>query len=67
MSSPALIADAIERRDQLTAAELSGTEFYLEANGASRVKLSGNVNAMSGEMNGASRLDAEGSRRARWK
>ncbi len=44
---------------RLVASNLSGPEFYLEANGASRVALNGNVNAMSGEMNGASRLDAD--------
>jgi carbon monoxide dehydrogenase subunit G len=44
---------------KLTAGSLSGAEFYLEANGATRAALSGNVNAMSGEMNGASKLDAE--------
>ena len=44
---------------RFVASNLSGPEFYLDANGASRVALNGNVNAMSGEMNGASRLDAE--------
>lgn len=44
---------------RLTATHLSGSEFYLEANGATRATLSGQVNAMSGELNGASRLDAK--------
>ena len=60
MSSPTLVRTQLNGAIRFTAAELSGTEFYLEANGASRVKLSGTVNAMSAEMNGASRLDAEG-------
>lgn len=59
IGSSALTKAQINGAVRLTAAELSGPEFYLEANGATRVKLSGNVNAMSGEMNGASRLDAE--------
>ena len=43
----------------MNATHLAGTEFYLEANGATRATLDGTVNAMSGELNGASRLDAE--------
>lgn len=60
IASPTLTKTTLNGAVRLTAADLSGTEFYLEANGASRIKLSGQVNAMSGEMNGASRLDAEG-------
>ncbi len=59
IASPMLTRTTLNGAVRLTAADLTGTEFYLEANGASRMKLSGNVNAMSGEMNGASRLDAE--------
>ena len=59
LASPALVKTQLNGAVRFTAANLSGTEYYLEANGASRVKLSGTVNAMSGEMNGASRLDAE--------
>lgn len=44
---------------RLVASNLSGPEFYLLGNGATRVALNGNVNAVSGELNGASRLDAE--------
>lgn len=59
VASPVLTKAQLNGAVRLTATDLSGAEFYLEANGATRVKLSGNVNAMSGEMNGASRLDAE--------
>lgn len=44
---------------RFVASNLSGPEFYLQADGATRVALNGNVNAMSAEMNGASRLDAD--------
>ncbi len=44
---------------RLVASNLSGPEFYLEANGATRVALNGTVNAVSAELNGASRLDAD--------
>jgi carbon monoxide dehydrogenase subunit G len=44
---------------RLAAEKLAGPEFYLEANGATRVTLSGTLNAISATMNGASRLNAE--------
>src|SRR5215211_4170107 len=44
---------------RLVASNMSGPEFYLLANGATRVALNGTVNAMSAELNGASRLDAD--------
>lgn len=44
---------------RLVASNLAGPEFFLVANGATRVALNGTVNAMSAEMNGASRLDAD--------
>ncbi|MEP6809515.1 MAG: head GIN domain-containing protein [Chthoniobacterales bacterium] len=59
IASPSLRKVQLNGAVRLTASNLSGPEFYLEANGATRVTLSGNVNAMSGEMNGASRLSAE--------
>jgi carbon monoxide dehydrogenase subunit G len=59
ISSPSITHVTLNGAVKLTAASLSGAEFYLEANGATRTALSGNVNAMSGEMNGASKLDAE--------
>lgn len=59
VSSATLTGAQLNGAVRLVASNLSGPEFYLEANGASRIGLQGNVNAMSGEMNGASRLDAE--------
>ncbi len=59
IASAALQRASLNGAVRLTADKMSGTEFYLEANGATRVNLSGNVNAVSGEMNGASRLDAK--------
>lgn len=59
ISSPALTHATLNGAVRLVASNLSGSEFYLEANGASRIALNGTVNAMQGEMNGASRLDAE--------
>ncbi|HEV3410167.1 MAG TPA: DUF2807 domain-containing protein [Chthoniobacterales bacterium] len=59
ISSPSLTHATLNGAVKLNAASLSGTEFYLEANGASRITLQGNVNALSGEMNGASKLEAE--------
>jgi type IV pilus biogenesis protein CpaD/CtpE len=59
VASPSLTKVTLNGAVRFSASNLSGTEFYLEANGASRVSLNGTVNAMSGEMNGASRLDAE--------
>jgi hypothetical protein len=44
---------------QFVGSRFSGPELYLEANGATKVTFEGNVNALSAEMNGASRLDAE--------
>lgn len=44
---------------RFAATNLSGPEFYLDANGATRVALKGTVDAMSAEMSGASRMDAE--------
>jgi len=59
IASSSLSRTTLNGAVRLVASNLSGPEFYLEANGASRIALNGNVNAMSGEMNGASRLDAE--------
>jgi hypothetical protein len=59
VSSPQLIRTELNGAVRLTASSLSGRELYLEANGASRVTLNGNVNAVQAEMNGASRLEAE--------
>lgn len=59
ISSPQLTHVGLNGAVRLFASRLTGPEFYLEANGATRVNLSGNVNALQAEMNGASRLDAE--------
>ena len=59
ISSAALGRAGLNGAVRLEASDLSGSEFYLEANGATRVMLNSNVNAMSGEMNGASKLMAE--------
>jgi len=60
ISSPALSRVELNGAVKFAASGLSGPEFYLEANGATRVGLDGTVNAMQGELNGASRLDANG-------
>ncbi|MGZ5005089.1 MAG: head GIN domain-containing protein [Chthoniobacterales bacterium] len=60
VSSPLLTHVTLNGATRLTAANLSGAEFYLDANGATKAILTGNVNAMSGELNGASKVDAEG-------
>lgn len=44
---------------RLNASKMSGQDFFLEANGATRVTLDGSVNGLTASMNGASRLDAE--------
>ena len=44
---------------RLTASNVSGADFFLEANGATRVTLDGAVDGMVASMNGASRLDAD--------
>lgn len=59
IASSALTGAQLNGAVRFVGSNLSGSEFYLEANGATRVALNGKVNAMSGEMNGASRLDAE--------
>ncbi len=58
LSSPQLTGAQLNGATRTTATGLSGSEFYLEANGASRIVLSGAVNALSGELNGASKLVA---------
>ena len=59
VSSPSLSHVELNGAVRFVGSTLSGPELYLEANGASRIALEGNVNALSAEMNGASRLDAE--------
>lgn len=59
ITSPALARVTLNGAVRLSATNLSGPEFYLDANGATKAVLTGTVNAMSAEMNGASRLDAD--------
>jgi hypothetical protein len=59
IASSGLTAAQLNGAVRFVGSNLAGSEYYLEANGATRVALNGKVNAMSGEMNGASRLDAE--------
>jgi len=44
---------------RLNASNMSGSNFFLEANGATRVGLKGTVDGLTASMNGASRLDAD--------
>ena len=59
ISSPSLDHVQLNGAVQFVGSRLSGPELYLEANGATKVTFEGNVNALSAEMNGASRLNAE--------
>lgn len=59
IASPSLRRVTLNGAVRFTGSNLSGSEFYLDGNGATKAVLSGQVNAMSGELNGASRLDAE--------
>jgi hypothetical protein len=60
ISSPTRTAARIRGAVRLTAKQLTGPKFALEASGASRVSLDGNVNELLADMTGASRLDASG-------
>ena len=44
---------------RLNATRVTGQDFFLEANGATRVDLDGRVDGLVASMNGASRLEAE--------
>ncbi len=59
IASPVLSRVQLNGAVRFSGSNLSGPELYLEANGASRIKLQGDVNALSAEMNGASRLEAD--------
>jgi hypothetical protein len=59
ISSPSLRRATLNGAVRLKTSNLNGKEFYVEANGATRIGLQGTVNALSAEMNGASRLDAQ--------
>jgi len=60
IASQTLRAVELNGAVRMAAQNLTGPEFILEANGATRVTLDGTVNAISAEMNGASRLNADG-------
>jgi len=59
IASPTLSGVNLNGAVRLVASGLSGPELVIEANGATRIALEGNVNAMAADLNGASRLDAE--------
>src|SRR5262245_787004 len=58
ISSPTRSAARIRGAVRLAATQLTGSKFALEASGASRVSLDGNVDELLADMTGASRLDA---------
>jgi hypothetical protein len=60
ISSPTRTAARIRGAVKLTAKQLSGTTFALEASGASQVSLDGNVDHLLADMTGASELEAKG-------
>jgi putative autotransporter adhesin-like protein len=60
ISSPTRTAARIRGAVRLAAKQLTGPKFALEASGASRVSLDGNVNELLADMTGASELDASG-------
>ena len=60
ISSPTRSAARIRGAVKLTAKQLTGPKFALEASGASRVSLDGNVDELLADMTGASELEASG-------
>jgi hypothetical protein len=60
ISSPARTGARISGAVKLTAKQLTGPRFALEATGASRVSLEGNVDGLLADMTGASELAASG-------
>ena len=60
MSSPTRTAVRIRGAVKLTAKQLTGPKFALEASGASHVSLDGNIDELLADMTGASKLDASG-------
>jgi hypothetical protein len=59
ISSSTLIGAELNGAVRLNAANMRTPNFFLEANGATRVDLRGTLDGLSASMNGASRLDAE--------
>src|SRR6185437_4925679 len=60
ISSPTRAAARIRGAVRLTAKQLTGRKFALEASGASRVLLDGNIDGLLADMTGASELEASG-------
>jgi len=60
ISSPTRTGARIRGAVKLVAKQLTGTKFALEASGASRVSLDGNVDELLADMTGASELEASG-------
>jgi hypothetical protein len=60
ISSPTRAAARISGAVKLTAKQLNGLRFALEATGASRVTLDGNIDGLLADMTGASELAASG-------
>jgi Putative auto-transporter adhesin, head GIN domain len=60
ISSPTRAAARIRGAVKLTAKQLTGPKFALEASGASRVSLDGNIDELLADMTGASELEARG-------
>jgi hypothetical protein len=60
IASSSLNGAALHGAVRLEAKNLTGANFFLDAQGATRVALDGSVNALTASMEGASRLDADG-------
>jgi hypothetical protein len=60
ISSPTRAGARIRGAVKLTAKQLTGPKFALEASGASRVSLDGNIDELLADMTGASQLEASG-------
>jgi hypothetical protein len=60
ISSPTRTGARIRGAVKLTAKQLTGPKFALEASGASRVTLDGNIDELLADMTGASKLEASG-------
>jgi len=60
ISSPTRAAARIRGAVKLTANQLTGPKFALEASGASRISLDGSIDELLADMTGASKLDAGG-------
>jgi Putative auto-transporter adhesin, head GIN domain len=60
ISSPTRTGARIRGAVKLTAKQLIGPKFALEASGASHVSLGGNIDELLADMTGASKLDASG-------